>query len=307
MYYALLEGRFLFDFVHEDKLAPQELAKYSALLLPNIALLSDEQCRQIARVRGRPAARCWPRSRPACTPSATSGGPTSASPTCSASARPARSSAPPATPTWRASRSRTTILERVRGHQLIPGAENRVPVAPVDGPILTVVPGYVAYPPELSYPEPARTNEPAIVVREKGTQPAGLLPRRYRAHDVAVRPHRPRAAAAELDPLGRRRESARHDRGRRRDRGVRLGDGGGLRRARAELHESGDASRLDARRSIRSARSRCRLVLPARPAGHPGRSCCGRKRTSRFKSRRRRSSFTIPSVADYEVAAVYST
>ena len=47
MYYALLEGRFLFDFVHEDKLAPEELAKYSALLLPNTALLSDEQCRQL--------------------------------------------------------------------------------------------------------------------------------------------------------------------------------------------------------------------------------------------------------------------
>ena len=27
MYYALLEGRFLFDFVHEDKLAPDESAK----------------------------------------------------------------------------------------------------------------------------------------------------------------------------------------------------------------------------------------------------------------------------------------
>ena len=47
MYYALLEGRFLFDFVHEDKLAPEDLAKYSALLLPNTALLSDEQCRQL--------------------------------------------------------------------------------------------------------------------------------------------------------------------------------------------------------------------------------------------------------------------
>src|SRR3954453_15341529 len=47
LYYALLEGRFLFDFVHEDKLAPQELAKYSALLLPNTALLSDQQCRHL--------------------------------------------------------------------------------------------------------------------------------------------------------------------------------------------------------------------------------------------------------------------
>ena len=47
LYYALLEGRFLFDFVHEDDLAPENLRKYSAVLLPNIALLSDEQCRQL--------------------------------------------------------------------------------------------------------------------------------------------------------------------------------------------------------------------------------------------------------------------
>ena len=47
MYYALLEGRFLFDFVHEDKLEQEDLAQYSALVLPNTALLSDEQCRQL--------------------------------------------------------------------------------------------------------------------------------------------------------------------------------------------------------------------------------------------------------------------
>ncbi len=54
MYQALLEGRFLFDFVHEEKLTPQELSKYSALVLPDVALLSDEQCghlRAFARFR----------------------------------------------------------------------------------------------------------------------------------------------------------------------------------------------------------------------------------------------------------------
>ena len=47
-------GRFLFDFVHEEKLALDDLQKYSALLLPNIALLSDSQLRQLRRIcRGR--------------------------------------------------------------------------------------------------------------------------------------------------------------------------------------------------------------------------------------------------------------
>ena len=62
------------------------------------------------------------------------------------------------------------ILKGFAGTNWIPGAENRVPVAPVaiNGAILTVVPGVVGYPPELSYPPQSRTDEPAVVVREKG-------------------------------------------------------------------------------------------------------------------------------------------
>ncbi|HMD62071.1 MAG TPA: hypothetical protein VKG78_11595, partial [Opitutaceae bacterium] len=41
LYYSLLEGRFLFDFVHEDDLGPETIGRYSALLLPNVAWLSD--------------------------------------------------------------------------------------------------------------------------------------------------------------------------------------------------------------------------------------------------------------------------
>jgi hypothetical protein len=38
----------------------------------------------------------------------------------------------------------------------------------VDDTILSVVPGFVAYPPELSYPLQPKTDEPAVVVRQKG-------------------------------------------------------------------------------------------------------------------------------------------
>jgi hypothetical protein len=59
------KAAFLFDFVHEDKLAPEELAKYSALLLPNTALLSEQQCRQLqAYVNAGRLAACHLRDQP---------------------------------------------------------------------------------------------------------------------------------------------------------------------------------------------------------------------------------------------------
>ncbi len=43
LYYTLLEGRFLFDFIHETDLKSDTLKQYSSLILPNIALMDDEQ------------------------------------------------------------------------------------------------------------------------------------------------------------------------------------------------------------------------------------------------------------------------
>src|SRR3989441_3735452 len=47
LYYALLEGRVFFDFVHEDNLRPETLGRYRALLIPNAAYLSDNHCQRI--------------------------------------------------------------------------------------------------------------------------------------------------------------------------------------------------------------------------------------------------------------------
>ena len=63
MYYALLEGRFLFDFVHEDDLDAATLKKYAAR--DSAQHRDAERCavRQTARLRARTAAGCWARSR----------------------------------------------------------------------------------------------------------------------------------------------------------------------------------------------------------------------------------------------------
>lgn len=167
LYSALLEGRFLFDFVHEEKLSAEELRKYRALILPNVALLSDQQCQQIADFveRGGSVLATFETSlydernrrrpnfgladvfgiRKAREVQGTTG-----NAYCARIERP------------------HDILKGFRNTNWLAGAEYRVPLTPVDSPILTVVPGSVAYPPELSYPDPSQTNEPAVVVREKG-------------------------------------------------------------------------------------------------------------------------------------------
>ncbi|PKQ45373.1 alpha-amylase family protein [Confluentibacter flavum] len=47
IYYALLEGRFVFDLVHDNDLTSEGLKNYKALILPNIALLSDQQAESL--------------------------------------------------------------------------------------------------------------------------------------------------------------------------------------------------------------------------------------------------------------------
>jgi hypothetical protein len=60
------------------------------------------------------------------------------------------------------------ILEGFSDTNWLLGAENRLPVAPVANPVLTVVAGFVAYPPELAYPTASHTDEPAAVLHENG-------------------------------------------------------------------------------------------------------------------------------------------
>ena len=167
LYYALLEGRFLFDFVHEEDLGAENLKKYTALILPNTALLSDEQCRQLkAYVDG--------------------GGSLLATfETGMYDERNRKRSESGLAEVFGVQKlgeiqgtlgnafyarieRQHEILKGFTDTNWLPGAEYRQPVKAVDEPVLTVVPGYVAYPPELSYPPTPHTTEPAVVIREKG-------------------------------------------------------------------------------------------------------------------------------------------
>ena len=180
LYDALLQGRFAFDFVHEDRLEPALLSKYRALLLPNIAMLSDRQCHQI---------RDYVRSGGSLMASFETGlydenlnpradfgladvlGIHKAGDVVgtNGNAYYARIESPDST-------SQHPILQGFTDTNWLPGAQNRVPLQPVRNPLLTVVPGFVSYPPELAYPPIPHTDVPAVVLREAGSSRIAYFP-----------------------------------------------------------------------------------------------------------------------------------
>jgi hypothetical protein len=52
-YHALIEARIPFEIVHEDLLDESDLSRFRALVLPNVACLSDRQCSQIRDYVGK--------------------------------------------------------------------------------------------------------------------------------------------------------------------------------------------------------------------------------------------------------------
>jgi hypothetical protein len=74
------------------------------------------------------------------------------------------------------STSQHPLLHGFTDTNWIPGAQNRIPLQPVPNPLLTVVPGFVSYPPELAYPLVSHTDVPAVVLREVGTSRIAYFP-----------------------------------------------------------------------------------------------------------------------------------
>jgi hypothetical protein len=174
-YETLLSGRFAFDFVHEDRLEPEQLSRYRVLLLPNIAMLSDRQCQQLRDY-------------------VQSGGSLMASFETSlydenqqpradfglADLLGIHKAGDVVTANGNAYYARIerqhAILDGFSDTNWLPGAQSRLPVQPVSDPILTVVPGFVQYPPELAYPYVSHTTEPAVVLRETGPSRIAYFP-----------------------------------------------------------------------------------------------------------------------------------
>jgi len=169
LYYALLEGRFAFDFVHEDDLRPETLRKYRALLVPNAAYLSAEHCRRIGEyVSGGGSLLAtfetslydeWGDRRPDFALADLFG------------ASAAGETIGPVGNSYMRIERRHATLEGFDGTALLPGPENRVPLhatAAGDAVPLTVVPYYPAFPPEMVFPRTPRTDQPAALFHDRG-------------------------------------------------------------------------------------------------------------------------------------------
>ncbi|MCW5978101.1 MAG: beta-galactosidase trimerization domain-containing protein [Bryobacteraceae bacterium] len=166
LYYALLEGRFLFDFVHEDDLGAENLKKYDALALPNIALLSDEQCRQL-RAYAESGGSLLSTFETGLYTERNEPRPDFGLADVFGVHRASAVQGPNGNSFYAWIERQHEILAGFSDTCWLPGAEYRAPLKPVSSPVLTVVPPYPSYPPELSYLR-RRTDEPAVVVLEQG-------------------------------------------------------------------------------------------------------------------------------------------
>ena len=175
MYYAMLEGRFFFDFVHEEDLNAETLRKYTTLVLANVALLSDRQCDEI---------RAWARAGGSLlatfeTARYDENGRRRKQPGLAdlfGVEQAGEIQGPKGNSYYARIEGRHPILEGFGDTKLLPGAEYRLPVRAAARQVMTVVPPYPAYPPEMVYARTPHTDEPAIAISEDGRSRRVYLP-----------------------------------------------------------------------------------------------------------------------------------
>ena len=176
LYYALLEGRRLFDFVHQENLSVQTLRRYRALLIPNAAYLRDSECeaiREYVQTGGSLLATFetsryneWGDRRPDFALAGVFGASVAG-----------ETIGPYGNSYWRIERPHD-VIRGFEGTALLPCPEYRVPVrATGTGPlVLSIVPHYPAFPPEMVYPRTPKTEEPGALLREQGNSRVAYFP-----------------------------------------------------------------------------------------------------------------------------------
>lgn len=176
LYAALLEGRFLFDFVHQENLSAEVLKPYRALLIPNAAYLRDSECdaiRDYVAAGGSIVATFetglyneWGELR----------GDFGLREIFGVSV--AGKTIGPYNNSYMHIDQPHPILEGYAGTTMLPGAEFRVPVSHIAPAALhlSIIPHYPSFPPEMVFPRISHTDEPAAIFRQQGSSRIAYFP-----------------------------------------------------------------------------------------------------------------------------------
>ncbi len=175
VYYALLEGKFVFDFIHEDDLTTDVLSNYTGIILPNIALLSDAQAGNLQKFVDNGGSLLatfetglydeWGKQR---NEFALSG-------IFNTRLKPGYKG-PSGGVFYVSNDGNHSITQRFKGVERLPGGEFYVPVTSQSKPILEVMRPFPNGIPEMVYPYPRKEvdissrqkDSPALIALEKG-------------------------------------------------------------------------------------------------------------------------------------------
>jgi hypothetical protein len=177
-YKALTEARIAFDTVLDSNLLPEKIAAYDVLILPNVAMLSNDQVREIRAFvdRGGSLLTTFETGLYDETGADRSDfaladlfGMHKQGARIGYGIRPAHGD-PAAGSNFmqRIEQPRHPILAAFRNTNWIQGGAWRVPITADGAPLLTLIPQYAVYPVEAVFTEVDHTSVPMMVAREKG-------------------------------------------------------------------------------------------------------------------------------------------
>ena len=174
VYALLVAARIPFDFVHEEDLNEERLARYSVLILPNVALLSDLQAKALEKyvARGGSLLATFETGlydetgKPR--PDFALGTLFGISRVGGRRRSEAKTSDPMTSVHLQSIKQRTALTAGFEDTEWIAGPTWSIPLAPVPNPTMTFINPYPVYPPEAVYPRQAPTDAPSMVLRESG-------------------------------------------------------------------------------------------------------------------------------------------
>jgi hypothetical protein len=174
MYGLLNEARVPFDFVHEEDLTEERLAQYSVLVLPNFALMSDQQAAALEHYVERGGSLVATFETGLYDETAKPRSDFALARVFGISKAGERQRAvserkdPITSVHLQSIKRRSALTEGFEDAEWIAGPVWSVPLAPVADAPMTFIEPYATYPPEAVYQRQAVTNKPSVVTREAG-------------------------------------------------------------------------------------------------------------------------------------------